>query len=258
MGVLMKKIFQTLCVLLTLSSQANATSTNKLDRDIDASKFFPFTQTKQISSSYQKLAQLYRIKAFQSEQIKQPYNEFELLYQKSIAGQTELEAISEQIAVQSNSMVHSSGVKSKLRAIDKINSDLAGNSEKITDLARTSIVAKDIGTLMDAFALFDQQTELVRVKNRFSSPGASGYRDLNLLVRLPKSKIIAEVQLHLEAFSQIKNGKEHDNYQQIQQIERLQLTDNRALSEIELAAISKLRKESQQLYQQAWNQYLTA
>ena len=77
-------------------------------------------------------------------------------------------------------------------------------------------------------------------------------------MRLPKSQIIAEVQLHLEAFSEIKNGKEHDNYQQIQQIERLQLTDNRALSEIELAAISKLRKESQQLYQQAWSQYLTA
>ncbi len=70
--------------------------------------------------------------------------------------------------------------------------------------------------------------------------------------------MIAEIQLHLEAFSLIKNGKEHNNYERIQHIERLQLTDKRPLSEIEQAAVNKLRKESQQLYQQAWNQYLSA
>ena len=249
----MKKIFQTLCVLLTLSSQTNATP---VEFDSDVSELF--AQTKQVNSNSDHLAALYSVKAFQSDQIKQPYSEFELLYQNAIAGQAELETISELIAWQTDSAVLSSGVKSKLRAIDKINTDLAGNSEKITDLARISIVAKDVPTLMKSFRLLDQQTELVRVKNRFTARGASGYRDLSVLVRLPKSDIIAEVQLHLEAFSTIKNGKEHDNYQQIQEIERLQLSDNRPLSEIELAAISKLRKESQQLYQQAWSQYLTA
>ncbi|MCG6201073.1 hypothetical protein [Psychromonas antarctica] len=253
----MKKLFQTLCVLLAISSQTDA-SPIQLDQDIDSGKFLSFTQPTRNDSSAKYLAKLYNIKAFQSAQIRQPYSEFEQLYQKAITGQAELETLSEQIALQSNSTLFSSGVKSKLRAIDKINSDLAGASEKITDLARTSIVAKDVPTLMDAFTLFDQQTELLRIKNRFLAPVASGYRDLSLLIRLPKSQIVAEVQLHLEAFSAIKNGKEHENYEQIQQIERLQLTDNRALSEIELAAISKLRKESRQLYQQAWNQYLTA
>jgi ppGpp synthetase/RelA/SpoT-type nucleotidyltranferase len=253
----MKKLFQTLCVLLAISSQADARPT-QLDRDINSGDFLSFTQPTQEDSNTKSLAKLYSIKTFQSVPISQPYSEFELLYQNAVTGQAELEAISKGIALQSNSTLLSSGVKSKLRAIDKINSDLAGASENITDLARTSIVAKDVPTLMAAFALFDQQTELVRIKNRFTEPKASGYRDLNILVRLPKSKIIAEVQLHLEAFSAIKNGKEHKNYEQIQQIERLQLTDNRALSEIELAAISKLRKESQQLYQQAWSQYLTA
>lgn len=253
----MKKIFQTLCVLLTLSSQTNA-ATAKSSQEFNVDKFFPFSQTKQVSASAKHLSELYRIKPFQSGQIVQPYSEFEVLYENAIAGQTELEAISEQVAFQSGGVVLSSGVKSKLRAIDKINSDLAGDSKHITDLARTSIIAQDVKTLMNAFMILDQQTELVRIKNRFSMPNASGYRDLCLLVRLPESKIIAEVQLHLEAFSEIKNGKEHENYEQIQQIERLGLADNRPLSEIELASISKLRKESQLLYQQAWNQYLTA
>ena len=253
----MKKLFQTLCVLLAISSQTDA-RTIPLDRNINSGNYLSFTQATQENSSATNLAKLYNIKTFQSAPIQQPYNEFELLYQNAVAGQAELEILSKRIALQSNSTFLSSGVKSKLRAIDKINSDLAGANDKITDLARTSIVAKNVAELMAAFTLFDQQTELVRIKNRFSAPKASGYRDLNLLVRLPESKIIAEVQLHLEAFSAIKNGKEHDNYEQIQQIERLQITDNRALSEIELAAINKLRKESQQLYKYAWNQYLTA
>lgn len=257
----MKKLFQTLCVLLAISSQANAQPT-QLKRDILSDSFLlPSIQSAQSThkdSNSESLAKLYNVKAFQSVQIKQPYNEFELLYQNAIAGQTELEVLSKEIAIQSNSTLLTSGIKSKLRAIDKINSDLSGANEKITDLARTTIVSQDVPTLMDTFALFDQKAELVRIKNNFTTPKASGYRDLNLLVRLPESKIIAEVQLHLEAFSVIKNGKEHDNYEQIQQIERLQLTDNRELSEIEVASINKLRKESQQLYQLAWSQYLTA
>ena len=253
----MKKLFKTLCMLLAISSQTNAKAI-QIDKNLDASNLLPFTQSTQENSTYKNLAKLYSIQTFQSTPIIQPYSEFDQLYQSAIAGQRELETISEQIALQSNSTLLSSGIKSKSRAIEKINGDLAGANEKITDLARISIVAKNVPELMNAFSLFEQQTELVRIKNRFSTPKASGYRDLNLLVRLPESKIIAEVQLHLEAFSTIKNGKEHDNYEQIQQIERLKVTSNRALSEIELAAINKLRTESKQLYQHAWNQYLIA
>ena len=252
----MKKLFQTLCVLLTLSTQASVASA-KLNQEFDAD-FLSFKQTNRSASYSKDLEGLYGIKTFQSGYIKQPYSEFNQLYQNAIAGQKELEGIAEKIAQQSNTSMLSSGVKSKLRAIDKINIELDGKSEQIMDLARTSIVAKDVPSLMAAFELFDKKTQLMRIKNRFKAPGASGYRDLNLLVRLPKSNIIAEVQLHLEAFSEIKNGQEHQNYEQIQAIERLQLTDNRTLSEIEQAAINKLRKQSQKMYKAAWNQYLTA
>lgn len=253
----MSKLFKTLFVLLAMSSQANASATQQ-HRSIDANKLLQFTQANRRDSYSKDLEGLYSVKEFQVNQIEQPYNEFAALYHNAIAAQSELETITERIALESGTLTFSSGIKSEQRAMNKINSKLAGNSEKITDLVRTSIVAKDIPALMNAFALLENETQLLRIKNRFKTPGASGYRDLSLLVRLPDSQIIAEVQLHLEAFSVIKNGKEHDNYEQIQQIERLQLTENRPLNELELASIKRIRRESQQLYQQAWNQYLSA
>ncbi|WP_028866211.1 RelA/SpoT domain-containing protein [Psychromonas aquimarina] len=295
----MNKLFQTLFVLLAMSSQTNAAPT-KLHHNIDASKLLTFTQANRknsdsdtpfplldmsyqannepaqlysysdadtllpftsahLSSTYPKsLAGLYSINDYRSNSIKQPYSEFSQLYQHALTGQSELESLTERIALLSQTASFSSGIKSKPRALNKINTKLAGSSELITDLARSSIVAQDIPSLISAFELIEQETSVVRIKNRFKSPGASGYRDLSLLVRLPESQIIAEVQLHLEAFSVIKNGTEHHNYEQIQQIERLQLSENRALSELELAAVNKLRKESKQMYHYAWNQYLSA
>jgi len=253
----MNKLFQTLFVLLAISSQGNA-STVKPHQRVDANKLLTFTQPSRRNTPPRNLAGLFSIKEYHSSYIKQPHNDFNLLYQKALSGQSELENITQQIARKSNAYTFSSGVKSKYRAINKITTKFAGNSEKITDLARTSIVAQSIPALMEAFELLDQETQLVRIKNRFIAPNASGYRDLSLLVRLPESGIIAEVQLHLEAFSVIKNGEEHANYEQIQQIEQLQFSEVRPLSEVEQASINKLRNESREMYQRAWEHYLSA
>lgn len=253
----MNKLFQAFCVLLAISSQANAAPI-KLPSSIDANKLLPFSQPNRRNSYAKDLTGLYSVKAFQSSHIQQPYNEFSLLYQSAILGQSELEKITEIIALETGTHTFSSGIKSQQRALNKINHKLAGNSELITDLARTSIVAKNVAALMNAFELIEQEIQIVRIKNRFKSPGASGYRDLSLLVRLPESKIIAEIQIHLEAFSVIKNGEEHHNYEQIQKIERLQLIEDRALSEIEIASINKLRQQSKQMYHNVWHQYLSA
>lgn len=253
----MNKLFQTLFMLLAISSQGNAAPV-KSHSSIDASRLLPFTQSSNRNRYAKDLSGLYSVNTFQSHHIKQPYSEFNLLYQHALTGQSELENITEYIASLTNTQTFSSGIKSEHRALDKINSKLAGNSEQITDLARTSIVAQDVPELMHAFELMEQETQLLRVKNRFKTPGASGYRDLSLLVRLPETKIVAEVQIHLEAFSSIKNGEEHDIYEKIQQIERAQYTENRTLTDIEQASITKLREQSQGMYQNAWNQYLSA
>jgi len=253
----MNKLFQTLFVLFAISSQSHAAPVKPV-KIIDESKLLPFSQSNFHNSYAKNLTGLYSIKSFQSLDIKQPYNDFSLLYQHAMSGQSELENLTQFVALTTGTQTFSSGLKSEMRALNKINSKLGGHSEKITDLARTSIVASNVSSLVSAYALLEQQTDILRVKNRFKTPGASGYRDLSLLVRLPDSQIIAEVQLHLEAFSEIKNGVEHTNYEQIQRIERKKITENRELNDIEKASIAKLRKASMQMYDGAWNQYLSA
>jgi hypothetical protein len=253
----MNKLFQTLFVLLVMSSQGNASAVKQFQR-VDAGKFLAFSQPNSSNTQPRNLAGLFSITEYHALNIKQPHNDFNQLYQKALSGQTELEIVTQKIAQQSNTYTHTSGVKSRQRARDKVTAKYTGNSDKITDITRTSIVAKNIPALMDAFELLEKNTQILRIKNRFVTPNPSGYRDLSLLVRLPVSGIVAEVQLHLEAFSVIKNGKEHDNYELIQKMQRLQLSENRGLSDIEQASIDKLRNESQQMYQQAWNQYLSA
>lgn len=253
----MNKLFQTLFVLLVMSSPVDA-APEKQHQGVNASKLLAFSQPNRKSTQARNLAGLFSITEYQALNIKQPHSDFNQLYQKAVSGQTELDIVTQKIAQQSNTYIYSSGVKSKQRAWDKIAAKYTGHSEKITDLTRTSIVAQDIPGLINAFELLEKKTQLLRIKNRFVTPNPSGYRDLSLLVRLPESGIIAEVQLHLEAFSVIKNGKEHDNYELIQEMQRLQLKENRVPSEIEQASIYKLRKESQQMYLQAWEQYLSA
>ncbi|ABM04350.1 conserved hypothetical protein [Psychromonas ingrahamii 37] len=253
----MNKLFQTLFVLLVMSSPVDV-APEKQHQGINASKLLSFSQPNRKSTQPRNLAGLFGITEYQAINIKQPHNDFNQLYQKAISGQTELETVTQKIAQQSNTYIYSSGVKSKQRARDKVAAKYTGHSEKITDLARTSMVAQDIPGLINAFELLEKNTQILRIKNRFVTPNPSGYRDLSLLVRLPESGIVAEVQLHLEAFSVIKNGKEHDNYELIQKMQRLQLSENRGLNEIEQASIYKLRNESQQMYQQAWDQYLSA
>ncbi len=162
----MKNLFQTFCVLLTLSSQANATPV-KLYQNIDNNKFLPFSETNRAGLYSKDLNGLYNIKAFQSAYLKQPYGDFNQLYQHAFAAQSELEMLTARIALQSNTATLSSGIKSKPRALNKINTKLAGHSEQITDLVRTSIVAKDVPALIDAFELLEQETQLLRVKKPF-------------------------------------------------------------------------------------------
>lgn len=149
------------------------------------------------------------------------------------------------------------GTKSRQRALEKVELELDGKAERITDLARATIVANDVASLVTAYETLSREATVVKVKNRFKNPAESGYRDLNVLVQLPKTGIIAEVQLHLAAIAQVKSGAEHELYEQIQIIERTARQEQRELTEWENAQIAKMRSASRDLYQQAWQPYIT-
>ncbi|WP_419238880.1 phosphoribosylglycinamide formyltransferase [Photobacterium leiognathi subsp. mandapamensis] len=199
---------------------------------------------------------LYSIQSWKSDNITQPYNNFDALYQASTQAQVELEQLMRSICLVSSAEALIPPVKSAQRAQQKIATELNGQTNKITDIARASLVAEDISSLVQSFELLSKEATVVGVKNRFKKPTASGYRDLKVLVELPHSKIIAEVQLHLKDISDVKNGKEHDIYEQIQKMERLALHEKRPLTKFEEKKIKNLRQESLHLYQEAWQQYL--
>ncbi|MDK9739056.1 RelA/SpoT domain-containing protein [Vibrio sp. D404a] len=202
------------------------------------------------------LSGLYGIKAFDSNPT-QPHDDFDVLYSKSHQAQAELETICKSTALLTNSEALFAGVKSQARAEEKIALELNGDVTKITDLARATIIANDVESLVEVYEAVSREADVVKVKNKFKSPADSGYRDLNLLVRLPKTNIIAEVQLHLKAIADVKSGPEHELYEIIQGIERNALAQNRSLNDIEAAQINNLRSQSLELYQQAWQPYIT-
>lgn len=202
------------------------------------------------------LSGLYGINSYSSK-ITQPYQDFETLYSMAYEAQTELETLCTSTALVTGSIAQFSGVKSKQRAETKVQTDLNGDASRITDLARATIVSDDIGSLVSTFELLEKQARVVQVKNRFKKPTASGYRDLNILLELPNSKVIAEVQLHLAEIAEVKNGPEHKIYEEIQLVERRAIAEDRSITELELAHINKLRNESVSLYQDAWQPYIT-
>lgn len=202
------------------------------------------------------LSGLYGIKSTSATPI-QPYSDFDILYTKAHQAQAELETLCQSTALLTSTNAYFAGIKSADRAREKIAHKLDGQPERITDLARATIVANDIESLMTVYEVLSRETTIVNVKNRFKSPKASGYRDLNLLVQLPKTKLVAEVQIHLKAIADVKNGAEHDFYEKIQTIERRAASQSREMSEFEVAQIQQMRNQSKALYQKAWQPYLT-
>ncbi|GAB2661464.1 phosphoribosylglycinamide formyltransferase [Vibrio panuliri] len=187
----------------------------------------------------------------------QPYSDFDVLYSKAHQAQFELETICKSTALLTGTDAYFAGVKSTQRAQEKIALELDNQVNRITDLARATIVADDVASLMEAYEKLSRETTIVKVKNRFKKPAESGYRDLNVLVKLPKTNLVAEVQLHLKAIADVKSGKEHELYEQIQNIERSADAQQRALTEFEMAQIDHMRRQSRQLYQDAWQPYIT-
>ncbi|WP_407333002.1 hypothetical protein [Enterovibrio sp. 27052020O] len=202
------------------------------------------------------LTELLSIPSFRSSEIKQPYSHLAELYEAAPKAQLELEDLAKTIAHKANGSVLSAGLKGQERAQEKVEKELNGDVTRLTDIVRITVETDSLEDLNSAYAQLAASTKTMEVVNRFQTPRPSGYRDVKVLVSLPESQMIAEVQLHLKAISAVKNGKEHTNYEQIQRIEREANLHDRAMSDYEVAKIEKLRRESRALYDNAWQRYL--
>ncbi len=201
--------------------------------------------------------ELQQIPSWRAHNITQPYNQLSVLYTNAFPAQQELNMLLETSALYSQSKALLPGIKSQQRAKTKIATELNGHTNKLTDIVRGSLVCDNISDLIKTYDFIAQHASVLEVKNRFSAPAASGYRDIKMLVRLNNSGLVAEVQLHLEAIAEIKNGEEHDIYEMIQSIERLAIAQDRELNDIEKMKIKRLQQQSKALYAQAWKSYTT-
>lgn len=196
------------------------------------------------------------INDWRNDNLQQPHHQFEALYKHAKFAQIEFNNIISKAALRTDCHVILPGQKSRIRAQQKIMTELDGKTAALTDLIRGAIIASTIDDLISAYDHLIQYTDVCAVKNRFSRPTHSGYRDIKLLIRLPNSHFIAEIQLHLKKIASIKNGEEHSIYEKIQKIERQAIIESRSLHELERIKISKLRQHSQELYHRVWQHYI--
>ncbi|ELR66980.1 hypothetical protein C942_04684 [Photobacterium marinum] len=250
-----KSLFRTCFVLMCVLGRSPIASA--MTHEFNNQEIKHPSPTQGCKETFQRsLSGLFAIPSYNATTLYQNHTDFDSLYSEAVQAQDELEKIIRQVGLLTGNQPKLPGVKSKARAQHKIDTELNGNTHKLTDLARGSLVANDIGSLVQSFEQLSHEVTVLEVKNRFKQPGPSGYRDLKMLVRLPKSQHIAEIQLHLAAISDIKNGEEHKIYEQIQNIERRAKAEQRSLTELESAKLTALRSQSQALYQSAWHQYL--
>ncbi|MGI2259304.1 GTP pyrophosphokinase [Shewanella sp. GXUN23E] len=177
------------------------------------------------------------------------------LYQQAPAAHHELTALLNHTASQSQTQLVMGDVKSRQRAGQKVAGKLQGDASQLTDIVRGTLIADSLDDLMTSFNTLEQQANIVQLKNRFASPKRSGYRDLNLLIELPQTGMMAEVQLHLRKIADIKSGIEHQAYQEVQGIELRAHHQKRPLTELERARIMRLQQDSHKLYHKAWLHY---
>jgi len=146
-------------------------------------------------------------------------SDLDALYKQAEVADAELRGITNQIAEQTGgSAVFPPGLKGRTRASEKIDADYGGDASRLLDISRSSIEFENVAALRKGLADLEQRGIVVRMKDRFSSPTAGGYRDIMLNVRMSNGHI-CEVQLHLKQILAVKGGPGHKIYEEMRAIE---------------------------------------
>jgi hypothetical protein len=143
-------------------------------------------------------------------------------------------------------------IKSQQRSVEKVVSKDSWDLRKLRDPVRATIAVattKDVPAAVLALqkALTAKGGQIVRAEDRFSNPLASGYRDLQLNVRLPNG-VIGEVQINLKSMLTAKNSDGHKYYEEWRRI-----AERQTHTAADLARMSELMSKSKELYDAAYH-----
>jgi hypothetical protein len=186
----------------------------------------------------------------------QASGDIDQLFKQAKVADVELKKLTDDIARSTNGKaVYPPGLKTKARAIEKINADYGGDASKLLDISRSSISFDSADDLYKALDKIDKKAEIVRIKDRFVKPAPGGYRDILVNIKQPNGHI-TELQLHSKQILDVKGGTGHKLYEQIREINGKAILENRPLSASELRLQNSLIKESEALYDNAFKGFL--
>jgi len=182
----------------------------------------------------------------------QSSNDLDTLYQQAAEADPILKSITSAIAAETGGEpMFPPGLKGKPRAMEKIAGEYGGDASRIVDLSRASIVYDSVDALKAGLAALQGKVEIVKTKDRFDKPTASGYRDITLNVKI--NGHVCELQLHLKQIMEVKQGKGHELYEQSRAIEAKAQIEGRDLTAEEAAQIKAIEAEAKKLYDAAFD-----
>ncbi len=117
------------------------------------------------------------------------------------------------------------------RAMEKIEGDYGGDHSKISDLVRGRIVVdspEQVEAIRAYLAENAEELGIEQMKDRFAKPSDTGFRDINMKLRLPGGHVAEFRVEHRGVMEAAKNT--HEPYERVQEIERRATMENRPLN----------------------------
>ncbi|WP_328849412.1 toxin glutamine deamidase domain-containing protein [Micromonospora zamorensis] len=176
------------------------------------------------------------------------------LYAAAAVAQTELNQLAMSLAQVGDRRVGEPGWRSqpkdRRRAEDKVDK-YQGDASKLLDLAGAKVEFRNLDDLYAALERVRDHPDVVIVscQDRFMSPQDSGYRDVQLVLRMGNGHM-AEFRLHLAALDAVAVW-EHALYEVRRDVQALARAEGRALTPREGAIADGILRREQQLFWQA-------
>ncbi|KZB81467.1 hypothetical protein [Amycolatopsis regifaucium] len=146
--------------------------------------------------------------------------------------------------------------KSRVRAQDKIDGDYAGDPSRLLDLVGALVRFDTVAEIYQAlYALQAHLAEggapirIVGIKDRFTNPQMSGYRDILMTVRLSNGHI-AELRLHLGHIDEVA-AFEHSLYEVRRDFDAVAAEQGRPISPEERALEATILRRQRELFEEA-------
>jgi hypothetical protein len=149
------------------------------------------------------------------------------------------------------------GEKDRVRALDKIIGDYGGRADRLSDLLGGKVQYGSVDELYNALEWVRQiaqggGAEIVSFKDRLMFPVGSGYRDVQMFIRMPNGHI-GELRMHLTSIDEAASY-EHALYEvqrdlpQVAQEQGRQGARPQELTPEEAALIEAIRRRTQEIF----------